>query len=102
MRRQYEIEARAARLIGAISEPCVVCLDDGAADREPETGARGLRGEEWLEDPLLELRSQTRSKIADRDFDVARVRRTCRDAHLEGGAHLLGSVVVVALRFECV
>src|SRR5688572_4255321 len=70
MRRKNEIEACAARLIGAIPESRVMRLDDGPADREAEPRSGRLGREERLEDLLLHLTRQAGSKVADRYLDV--------------------------------
>src|SRR6185503_17729297 len=83
LRGKYEVETGAARLVGAITQPRFVRLDDRSADRESEPGTGGLRREERFEYPLLDFADEAGAQVAHRHFDVAGLRGPGRDAHFE-------------------
>ena len=53
-------------------------LDDAPRQREPETGARGARREERIEDSCFLSRRQTGAVIADREHERSVVRKDAR------------------------
>ena len=47
-------------------------VDDRSRDRESDPEAVRFRRDEWREQRALDLRRQTRSSVAHRDFDIGR------------------------------
>ena len=66
-------------------------LDDGPADRQPDSGPGSLRGEERLEDTALVLLPYSGTGIRNRDHDPVRV-LTDICLHLQHAGTFGGSV----------
>src|SRR5262252_4151880 len=68
-RRQDNIEARAARFVGLVTDRAAMTARDGIADRQSQARAVFLRGEERVEEALPCLSGQTGAVVDDRQLD---------------------------------
>src|SRR5262245_54651948 len=90
--RQADDEARPVLRSRLVGDAAAVALDDAPDEREAQTDAFGLGGDQRLEQALADGGVDAGSGVLDREHQFAAGRRSAH-AHLAGGAHRVHRVL---------